>query len=354
MNSMPLPPGENKANAIAALLLLAVVAAGAISASSTEYPVGSLSAASSDSHKDPAALQGAQASASSGNAAAIEGLPASRSTLAIHSLLPMQLNKINTSSGDAARMGGAGERDADKISPRAEVLIPLQDAYDYKIILDISPEPAEYIPGAISIPYTDFLSESTLKTLPELAEILSQAGISQDDAVLIYGQCQPCGGGPSAATYVYWIMKHLGHSNVSLMDGGIDEWVKAGKPTAAEAAHLLPSNYTPTLKQDLLASYPFVRSGGAQIIDARGEAEFEAGSIPSSINIPYDRVLDGKRIKDDAALSRLFSSLDKDRPVVVYTNTGVKASMIWLALTLLDYDASIYSWKDWQASPASS
>ena len=36
MNSMPLPPGENKANAIAALLLLAVVAAGAISASSAK------------------------------------------------------------------------------------------------------------------------------------------------------------------------------------------------------------------------------------------------------------------------------------------------------------------------------
>ncbi|MDD1733598.1 MAG: hypothetical protein LUQ10_02185, partial [Methanothrix sp.] len=62
MNSMPLPPGENKANAIAAILLLAVVAAGAISAS------------------------GAEDSASSGNAAATEGLPESRSTLAIHSM----------------------------------------------------------------------------------------------------------------------------------------------------------------------------------------------------------------------------------------------------------------------------
>ena len=58
-------------------------------------------------------------------------------------------------------------------------------------------------------------------------------------------------------------------------------------------------------------------------------------------------------LSDDAALKILFSSLDKGRPVVVYTNTGVKASMIWLALTLLDYDASIYSWKDWQANSAS-
>lgn len=354
MNSMLPAPGGNKANAIAALMLLAVVAAGATSASSAQDSVGSLSASPSDSHKDPDDLQGAQASDSFGNAAAIEDLPAFSYSLGIHSMQPLQLNKFNTSSADAASVGGTGEKDPDKFSRRAELLIPLQDAYDYKIILDISPEPAEYIPGAVSIPYTDFLSETTLKTLPGLAEILSQAGISQDDSVLIYGECQPCGGGPSAATYVYWIMKHLGHSNVSLMDGGIDEWVREGKPTAAEATHLLPANYTPSLKQDLLASYAFVRSGRAQIIDARGEAEFEAGSIPSSINIPYDRVLDGKRIKDDAALNSLFSSLDKDRPVVVYTNTGVKASMIWLALTMLDYDASIYSWKDWQANSESS
>ena len=86
-----------------------------------------------------------------------------------------------------------------------------------------------------------------------------------------------------------------------------------------------------------------------QIIDARSAAEYEAGSIPGSFNIPYERILDGKRIKDEAALEQLFSSLEKDRPVVVYTNTGVKATMIWLALDLLGYDARIYTWQDWQA-----
>jgi thiosulfate/3-mercaptopyruvate sulfurtransferase len=145
-------------------------------------------------------------------------------------------------------------------------------------------------------------------------------------------------------------MKYLGHKNVSLLDGGMDDWVRAGNPTSAEPIHLPPANYISSVEQDLLASYSLVKSGKAQIIDARGEAEFEAESIPSSISIPYDRVLVGKRIKDDAALLILFSSLDKGRPVVVYTNTGVKASMIWLALTLLDYDASIYSWRDWQAN----
>jgi thiosulfate/3-mercaptopyruvate sulfurtransferase len=86
------------------------------------------------------------------------------------------------------------------------------------------------------------------------------------------------------------------------------------------------------------------------IIDARTPIEFGAGSIPNAVNIPYDSVLDGKRIKDEATLQKLFSSLQKDKPIVVYTNTGVKASMTWLALTLLGYDARIYSWQDWEAN----
>ena len=71
--------------------------------------------------------------------------------------------------------------------------------------------------------------------MSEMAAVLGEAGISQDDAVLIYGECQPCGGGPSAATYVYWIMKYLGHENVKLLDGGIDDWVAAMQPDSNTA-----------------------------------------------------------------------------------------------------------------------
>jgi thiosulfate/3-mercaptopyruvate sulfurtransferase len=245
-----------------------------------------------------------------------------------------------------------GQEDLKKRSDRfASVLVPLEMAGDSGIIVDISPDPAEYIPGAISIPYTQFLhSDGTLKTVPEMAGILGGAGISESDPVLIYGECQPCGGGPSAATYVYWIMKYLGHEHARLLDASIDDWVAAGNPTKTSPSSLPSKIYTATINAGLLATYDYVRGGTAQIIDARSPAEYEFGSIPSSINIPYDRVLDGKKIKDDAALRDLFSSLDKNKTAVIYTNTGVKASMIWLALSLLDYDAKIYSWKDWQAN----
>ncbi|HNX09246.1 MAG TPA: rhodanese-like domain-containing protein [Methanothrix sp.] len=233
----------------------------------------------------------------------------------------------------------------------SSLLVPLDNVSDYSIKLDISPGPAEYIPGAIAIPYTDFLlSGGQLKTVSEIAKILADAGVSQNDSVLIYGECQPCGGGPSASTYVYWIMKYLGHEKVHLLDGGIDDWVALGMQTASHPSSLPATGYTPSIDADLLATYEYVSSGIPQIIDARSAAEYQAGSIPGSVNIPYDRVLDGKKIKGKEALQGLFSSFDKTRPVVVYTNTGVKASMVWLALDLLGYDARIYSWQDWQAS----
>jgi len=226
--------------------------------------------------------------------------------------------------------------------------INIQDSSS--IIIDISPRPTEYIPGAISIPYDWFIdSAGRLEPVSEMAGILGAAGVSENDSVIIYGECQPCGGGPSAATYVFWILKYLGQEDVRLLDGGIDDWVAASNPTSSEPAHLAPKNYTPTVDISLLATYEFVKSSLPQIIDARTGEEFEAGSIPGAINIPYTRVLDGKRIREQSELKELFSDLQKDRPVVVYTNTGVKASMIWLPLYLLGYDARIYSWQDWTA-----
>jgi thiosulfate/3-mercaptopyruvate sulfurtransferase len=229
-------------------------------------------------------------------------------------------------------------------------LAPLSDASGGDIKLDISPNSTEYIKGAININYEDFFGDDRkLKPVSEIARILGNAGISQDDSVLIYGECQPCGGGPSAATYVYWILKYLGHKNVRVLDGGIDDWVAAKLPTQSAPAILPGKIYTPTIRPDLLSTYDYVKSGAAQIIDARTADEYEAGYITGSINIPYDEVLDGKKLNDETALKKIFANLARNKPVVVYTNTGVKASMVWFALDGLGYDARLYTWQDWIA-----
>ena len=145
----------------------------------------------------------------------------------------------SSSESDVSNVLPRSQANAKRSDSFASVLVPLESANNSGIILDISPESAEFIPGAINIPYTEFLGPGgVLKPVSEMAAILGEAGISQDDAVLIYGECQPCGGGPSAATYVYWIMKYLGHENVKLLDGGIDDWVAAQRPTVTQPASL--------------------------------------------------------------------------------------------------------------------
>jgi thiosulfate/3-mercaptopyruvate sulfurtransferase len=228
------------------------------------------------------------------------------------------------------------------------MLVPLEDVSGMDILLDISEEAPEHIQGSVAIPYTDFMNDGSLLSVSEISGILGDAGISQTDSVVVYGECMPCGGGPSPATYVYWMLKSLGQENVRVLDGTVKDWAAAGKPISNETAIKPSKNYTAQFTPDLIATYDYVKSGSAQIIDARTLQEFGNGTIPGSMNIPYESVITGNnRIKDETKLAKVFSILNKNQPVVVYTNTGIKGSVEWFALELLGYDAKLYSYSDY-------
>jgi thiosulfate/3-mercaptopyruvate sulfurtransferase len=228
------------------------------------------------------------------------------------------------------------------------MLVPIEDVSGTDILLDISEEAPEHIQGSIAIPYTDFMNNGSLLSVSEISRMLGDAGISRTDPVVVYGECMPCGGGPSPATYVYWMLKSMGQENVRVLDGTVKDWAAAGKPVANETAIRPSKNYTAQFTPDLIATYDYVESGSAQIIDARTLQEFGNGSIPGSINIPYESVITGNsRIKDETKLAKVFSILNKNQPVVVYTNTGIKGSVEWFALELLGYNARLYSYADY-------
>lgn len=228
------------------------------------------------------------------------------------------------------------------------MLAPMDEVTGFVVLLDISDNATQHITGSIAIPYTKFLLNSTyVRSETELAKLLGDAGISRDDPVVIYGECMPCGGGPAPATFVYWIMRSLGQENVRVLDGTVKDWALAGKPTATETAILPAKTYTPQINQDFSADYNYVKSGSAQIVDARTMPEFGAGSIPGAINIPYENVIINSKIRDETKLDRVFAFLDKNQPVVVYTNTGLKGSVVWFALTLQGYDARLYSYENY-------
>jgi thiosulfate/3-mercaptopyruvate sulfurtransferase len=229
-----------------------------------------------------------------------------------------------------------------------KMLAPIDDVSSTDVLLDISYNATEHIPGSIGIPYTIFLDNSSnVKSEPELVKILGDAGISREDPVVVYGECMPCGGGPAPATFVYWLLKSLGQENVRVLDETVKDWAAAGKPIANETTIKPPKSYASRVTLEYTASYDYVKSGSAQIVDVRTMQEFGAGSIPGAINIPYESVISNNRIKDEPKLERVFAILDKNQPVVVYTNTGIKASVVWFTLMLLGYDAKLYSYENW-------
>lgn len=229
-----------------------------------------------------------------------------------------------------------------------QILVQLSDVKNYDVILDVSPKATQYIPGAIKLDYMEFFDQDKrLKSESELAKILGDLGISRNDSVAVYGECMPCGGGPSAATYTNWIMMYLGQEKIGLLNGEIGDWVAAKLPTENVSAIRPKSEYKPKLRPGLLATYDLVRNNQAQLVDARTPQDRSVGSIPGSINISYDTVLEKDKLKDRNALSLIFSGLNKDRSVVVYSATGVKASMVCFALELMGYNASLYTWNDW-------
>ena len=232
-----------------------------------------------------------------------------------------------------------------------DMLVSPQGISKEDVILDGSDNPASFIPGAVQISYREFVDNNntaSLKNISDIAGILGDAGISRSDPLVVYGECQPCGGGPSTATYVYWLLRYMGHEDIRVLNGGIDAWVEAGLPVENSSITRPMSTYSPVLNEGLYASYDYVMSGKAQIVDARSKEEFEYGSIPGAINIPYDKVLDNKLIRGESELEGIFSNLTLNKPVVVFTTTGTKASVMWFTLTMLGYDAKMYTYRDWE------
>ena len=224
---------------------------------------------------------------------------------------------------------------------------PLSDISKYDMLLDVSDGVTKFIPGAVHIDYLKFQNNGTLKPAQDLAKILGDAGISRNDSVLIYGECK-CGLGPSVSTYVYWIMRYLGHDpqKVRVLDGGITDWATS-HPVANESLSRPKTNYSYELKPELLATYDEVKSGQFNVVDARMSQDWGTDSILGSYNIPFSQVISNGRIKDETTLNRIFSGLRKDKPVTVYSNEGVQASLIWFSLETMGYKAKLYTWKDW-------
>jgi thiosulfate/3-mercaptopyruvate sulfurtransferase len=250
---------------------------------------------------------------------------------------------------------GAEEGTEAEADANDEICAPSITAEELRERLEGEPKPViayvsntpihgSYIEGSVPLPSKSLIqADGSLKTVADLAAVLGNAGITEKDDLVIYGDCLSCGD----FTFVFWVMKYLGHQNVQILEGTAEDWAAAGLRTASTTATRPSATYSPEPCLDLLADYEAVAGGEVQVVDARAADQFAASHIGGAISIDYHRVIGGDWIEDASSLAEIFADLKPDRPVAVYTKNGGQASIVWYALMLQGYDARLYTWNDW-------
>ena len=83
--------------------------------------------------------------------------------------------------------------------------------------------------------------------------------------MVVYGSSERSGD----SEFAFWVLSYLGHKNARVLDGSLEDWIAAGLPMESSENRKLAVAYKPDIKSEFLAGYDYVKSGQAQILDAR-------------------------------------------------------------------------------------
>jgi len=255
-------------------------------------------------------------------------------------------------SKDSATTGSSNPQSApDRLAsyPNGNIMKSMKSVSSSDVVVDASSGDGyakSHIKNAIHIPSKDLLDSSgNIKSDEELSRLLGEAGLSREDSVVVYGSTESSG----EAELAFLVLKYLGQEDVRLLDGSLEDWKAAGLPVEAQETVILAVEYNPSVRPGVIAEYDYVKSGQAQIVDVRPFVDFGKGRIPGSIALDPANVIKGDKIKNGDDLNTVFSRLDKDMPVVVYSDDYNRSALVAYSLQLMDYEATVYSWGDWQA-----
>ncbi|MFM7202598.1 MAG: sulfurtransferase [Myxococcota bacterium] len=226
-----------------------------------------------------------------------------------------------------------------------------------------------HIPGAVFVDLDTELADKAagggrhpLPSEEKLRALLEQRGISDETSVLVYDDTAG-----SVAGRLWWTLRAFGHSNVWVLEGGIQAWTQAGFPLEAGGVRVEPGHFTRRLDRSCWvdAEQVAARSPETVLIDARAGERFRgeqepidpvAGHIPGALNLAFMGNLEQGRFKSPELLRARFAEagIQAGPEVIAYCGSGVTACHNLLALEhagLLGARLYVGSWSDWVSRP---
>ena len=238
---------------------------------------------------------------------------------------------------------------------------------------------AGHIPGARYISLDEDLAEHPgspvdsrgrhlLPDRERFAAAMRQAGVRADLPVVVYDD----GDGTQAAR-AWWLLRHYGHPDVRVLDGGFAAWREAGctieegePPTQAAEGDFKPVGDGVFTVVDHDGAAEIAADG--TLLDARAGARYRgetepvdpaAGHVPGAVSAPTtENVEPDGRFLPAAALAERFAGLGVEAGhagrVAVYCGSGVTATHEILAMAVAGIDpesVALYegSWSGWSS-----
>lgn len=228
---------------------------------------------------------------------------------------------------------------------------------------------ARHIPGAVFFDI-DAISDHG-STLPHMlptpdafAAAIGALGIGNDSHVVVYDT-----NGIWSAPRAWWTLRVFGANRVSVLDGGLPQWLAEGRPVDDGVVTPRPAAFTPsfdpTQVRDKRQVSDNIGASTEQLVDARSAGRFRAtdpepwpgrraGHVPGSYNLPFTELLaaDGRNFRppDEIKARYAAAGIDIAKPIVCSCGSGVTACVLALGLHLIGVDrVAIYdgSWAEW-------
>lgn len=228
------------------------------------------------------------------------------------------------------------------------------------VLIDMATDETQYdrfhLPGAIYLPYYAIVKgrKKDRVTLPltdvELRQLLGKFGLSSSRHLVIYDDM----GGLHAAR-LFWQLEGIGHSKVSVMNGGLVKWILEGRKVVNAPARLKPTTYGAGRggRKNLatMEDVDNAAKNGVTLIDTRSTEEYigdlkkrKGGHVPGAKWWEWSRSIDISRGFVHRSKNELQSQLasigagEKSKPVIAYCRSGHRAAQTYLTLRSLGYE----------------